>query len=156
MVEVLACAAGSRGMAGGQALDLEAEGQDLDLVQLENIHIHKTGALIRSAVVLAGLCADDPSPSLTRDLGHYGACIGLAFQIRDDILDVEGDPSVIGKTQGKDASQKKVTYPALLGLAEAREKARLLHTESIERLASLDHRADALRQLADYIVGRAY
>jgi farnesyl diphosphate synthase len=156
MVEVLACAAGSRGMAGGQCLDLEAEGQDLDLVQLENIHIHKTGALIRSAVVLAGLCADNPSLDLTRDLGHYGACIGLAFQIRDDILDVEGDPSVIGKTRGKDASQEKVTYPALLGLAGAREKAAQLHAEAIERLASLGHRADALRRVADYIVGRAY
>jgi len=154
MVEVLACAAGSRGMAGGQSLDLEAEGQELDLLQLENIHIHKTGALIRSAVMLASMCADDPAPDLARNLAHYGACIGLAFQIRDDILDVEGDPLVLGKTRGKDASQDKVTYPALLGLAGAREKAEQLHTEAVERLSSLGHRADALRRLADYIVGR--
>jgi len=156
MVGVLACASGSRGMAGGQALDLEAEGRELDLVQLENIHIHKTGALIRSAVMLASMCADDPAPKLARSLAHYGACIGLAFQIRDDILDVDGDPSVLGKTRGKDATQDKVTYPALLGLAGAREKAQQLHAEAVEQLSSLDHRADALRHLADYIVGRAY
>ncbi len=156
MIEVLATASGSRGMAGGQSLDLEAEGRDLDLIELENIHIHKTGALIRAAVRLAGLCAERADPGLLQSLEHYGACIGLAFQIRDDILDVEGDPVLLGKTRGKDAAQAKATYASLLGLSGAREKAEQLHAEALASLAGLDAGAEPLRRLADYIVGRAH
>jgi len=156
MIEVLATTSGSRGMAGGQSLDLEAEGRDLDLIELENIHIHKTGALIRAAVRLAGLCTEGADPSLVQRLEHYGACIGLAFQIRDDILDVEGDPALLGKTRGKDAAQAKATYASLLGVAGAREKAEQLHAEALASLAGLNGSADPLRRLADYIVGRTH
>jgi geranylgeranyl pyrophosphate synthase len=156
MLELLARAAGSRGMAGGQALDLAAAGQDLDSVQLENIHIHKTGALIRASVRLATLVAEPEPPAAARGLDHYAKCIGLAFQVRDDILDVEGDTATLGKTQGKDQRQHKATYPAILGLDAAREKARLLCDEALAALDSLDTRADPLRWIAHYIVGRTH
>ncbi len=156
MIEVLASAGGSRGMAGGQSLDLEAEGRELDLIELENIHIHKTGALIRAAVRLASLCTPAADPLQVQHLEHYGACIGLAFQIRDDILDVEGDPALLGKTRGKDAAQAKATYASLLGLAGARDKAAQLHAEALASLDTFDAGADPLRRLADYIIGRAH
>ena len=156
MVEILALASGSRGMAGGQALDLAAVGQELDLAQLENMHIHKTGALIRASVQLGTLLAKDTEENQIRNLDHYAKCIGLAFQVRDDILDVEGETEVIGKTQGKDQAQFKPTYPALLGLQGAREKAAQLREEAMDSLSGLDEEADPLRWLADYIVGRSY
>jgi farnesyl diphosphate synthase len=156
MIEALAQASGSRGMAGGQALDLAAVGQELTLAELENLHIHKTGALIRASVRLAALACDDADTVSVRHLDHYAKCIGLAFQIRDDILDVEGDPGLIGKTRGKDAAHDKPTYPSLLGLAAAREKAAALRDDALASLAGLDARADPLRWLADYVVGRTY
>ncbi len=154
MVEALARASGSRGMAGGQALDLDAEGRELDSVELESIHIHKTGALIRASVLLATLLTTDTDGQTLRGLDHYAKCIGLAFQVRDDILDVEGDTAVLGKTQGKDQRQNKATYPALLGLEAAREKAQLLCDEALNALRGLDDKADSLRWIAHYIVGR--
>jgi farnesyl diphosphate synthase len=154
MIEALATASGSRGMAGGQALDLEAEGQEADLIALENIHIHKTGALIRACVRLGGLCAEEPAQDRVRRLEHYAACVGLAFQIRDDVLDVEGATEVLGKTQGKDAARAKATYPGLLGLSGAREKAEQLRSEALQSLEPFDAMADPLRHLADYMVGR--
>jgi len=154
MVEKLACAAGSRGMAGGQALDLDAEGRELDAVQLENIHIHKTGALIRAGVRLATLLDDDADPAAARNLDRYSKCIGLAFQVQDDILDVAGKTAVLGKTQGKDQRQEKATYPGLLGLEAAREKAQLLCREALDTLEGFDTRADPLRWIAQYIVER--
>ena len=150
MVETLALASGSRGMAGGQALDLAAVGRDLDLAQLENLHIHKTGALIRASVALGSKHALHPG------LDHYAKCIGLAFQIQDDILDVEGETARIGKTRGKDHAQGKPTYPSLLGLEGARDKARELHEEALESLSEFAAQADPLRWLADYIIGRAH
>lgn len=156
MIETLAQASGSRGMAGGQALDLAAVGQELTLAELENLHIHKTGALIRASVRLAALACEDADSAAVRRLDHYAKCIGLAFQIRDDILDVEGDPGLIGKTRGKDAAHDKPTYPSLLGLAAAREKAEALRDDALASLAELDARADPLRWLAEYVVGRAY
>jgi len=154
MIEVLARASGSRGMAGGQALDLDAEGRELDSVQLENIHIHKTGALIRASVRLATLQAPDSDEQTVRGLDHYAKCIGLAFQVQDDILDVEGNTAVMGKTQGKDLRQDKATYPALLGLTAAREKAQLLRDEALSALHGLDDEADPLRWIAHYVVSR--
>ena len=154
MVETLACAAGSRGMAGGQALDLDAVGRELDSVELENIHIHKTGALIRASVRLATLLGNDIDAVTERNLDHYSKCIGLAFQVQDDILDVEGDTAVLGKTQGKDQRQEKATYPSLLGLDAAREKAQLLRREALSTLEGFDARADPLRWIANYIVDR--
>lgn len=156
MLETLARAAGSRGMAGGQALDLAAcaSRQDLDLAMLENIHIHKTGALIRAGVRMATLAHPALTPDSAGHLDRYAKCLGLAFQIRDDILDVEGETTVIGKTRGKDQAQKKATYPALLGLAEAREKAQALEAEALDNLRGFDERADPLRWIAEYVVNR--
>lgn len=156
MLDTLARASGSRGMAGGQALDLAAcaSGKDLNLAMLENIHIHKTGALIRASVRMATLAVPELDPQSATRLDRYAKCLGLAFQIRDDILDVEGDTTVIGKTQGKDQAQEKATYPALLGLAEAREKAQALGTESLRNLERFDERADSLRWIAEFVVTR--
>ena len=154
MVEMLAISSGSRGMAGGQAIDLDSVGTELDLAQLENMHIHKTGALIRTSVRLGTLFQPDLDQTLVHKLDHYAKCIGLAFQIRDDILDVEGDTETLGKTQGKDQANDKPTYPSLLGLSESKERAQMLLDEAIESLQMLDERADPLRWIAEYIVNR--
>ena len=156
MIEQLAFASSSRGMCGGQAIDLDAIGRDLDVVQLENMHIHKTGALIRASVKLGAFAAEDPDGEKLKRLDHYAKCIGLAFQIRDDILDVEGDTQVLGKTSGKDAANDKPTYPALLGLEGAREKAELLCQDALEQLSIFDLNADPLRGLAEYIINRKH
>lgn len=156
MVEQLAFASGSRGMCGGQALDLDAIGQELDLVQLENMHIHKTGALIRASVKLGAVAAENPEQDHLKRLDHYAKCIGLAFQIHDDILDIEGETAILGKTQGKDAANDKPTYPALLGLQGAREKAELLRQDALDQLSVFDQSADPLRGLAEYIVNRKH
>ncbi len=155
MVECLALASGSRGMAGGQALDMEAtnHASPLTLPELENIHIHKTGALIRASVNMACLAAD-ANRQVYAQLDHYAKCIGLAFQIRDDILDIESDTGTLGKTGGKDQLQDKATYPALMGLANAKEKADLLAEDALNCLRNFDEKAAPLRQLADYIVHR--
>jgi len=154
MIDELALASGSRGMAGGQALDIEAVGSNLDLAQLENMHIHKTGALIRASVRLGALCAEEVSAEEFSRLDRYAKCVGLAFQVRDDILDVEGETSVLGKTRGKDAASDKPTYPALLGMQGAREMADRLLEDALENLQDFDERAAPLQALARYIVGR--
>ncbi len=156
MIDTLAVASGSHGMAGGQALDLEATGQDIDLPQLENLHIHKTGALIRAAVRLGTLAATDAPEEQVEKLDHYAKCIGLAFQVHDDILDVLGETAVIGKTQGKDAANGKPTYPSLLGLDEAREKADVLVADALASLAGMGDEVAPLRALARYIVERSH
>ena len=154
MVETLALASGSRGMAGGQALDLLAEGQELNLSELENVHIHKTGALIRACVRLATLCKPGIDETLRTALDHYAKCIGLAFQIQDDILDVEGETHVLGKRQGADQARNKPTYPALLGMTEAKARARNLIDEALTSLQPLAAQADELRAIAHYVVER--
>ena len=154
MIAELAHASGSRGMAGGQALDMEATGREIDLAQLENLHIHKTGALILASVRLGGLAAGASSDARMSGLERYAKCIGLAFQVRDDVLDVEGDTAVLGKTRGKDAATDKATYPALIGLDAAREMTQRLIDEALDNIATFDDAADPLRQLAHYIVGR--
>ncbi|MCB1737581.1 MAG: (2E,6E)-farnesyl diphosphate synthase [Gammaproteobacteria bacterium] len=154
MVQVLAQAAGSRGMVGGQAIDLESEGKQLDIAELEDMHIHKTGALIRASVTLGALCADDVKETHLAGLDHYAKCIGLAFQIHDDVLDVISDTETLGKTQGADQARHKSTYPALIGLDGARRRADELRTDALASIASLDERADPLRWLANYIVSR--
>ena len=155
MISNLALASGSRGMAGGQALDLAAEGKDLNLAELENMHIHKTGALIRASVKLGGLARRDVDRGLLEQLDHYAKCIGLAFQIRDDILDVEGDTEVLGKPRGSDAAHNKSTYPALVGLAAAKQMAEELERQAIERLQGFGPVADPLRWIATYVVARS-
>ncbi len=154
MIETLAQASGSRGMAGGQAIDLAAVGHQLNIVELENMHIHKTGALIRSSVKLGALASHNVDHQLLDKLDHYAKCIGLAFQVQDDILDVEGDTEVIGKPQGSDSDSDKPTYPRLLGLEGAKQAARDLHEEALSSLEQLGAAGDPLRWIADYIVQR--
>ena len=157
MLDTLARAAGSRGMVGGQALDLDASSsnQDLDLARLENIHIHKTGALIRCSVRMAALTTEI-DPDLAQRLDHYAKCLGLAFQIRDDILDVEGATETLGKTQGKDVNQCKATYPAIIGLSDAKAIAEDLIDEALNSLDPFAAGADPLRWIAEYVVQRDY
>jgi geranylgeranyl pyrophosphate synthase len=156
MIDTLAGASGSHGMAGGQALDLAAVGRDLDLPQLENLHIHKTGALIRAAVRLGTLGAPQAPAAAVAQLDRYAKCIGLAFQVHDDILDVLGETAVIGKTQGKDAASGKPTYPTLLGLEESREKAAQLVADALDSLSGMGEEVAPLRALARYIVEREH
>lgn len=156
LVRTLAAAIGADGMAGGQAIDLGAVGQQLALDELERMHRFKTGALIRAAVRMGAICAPDVDDELMDRLDRYAGCIGLAFQIRDDILDVVGDAATTGKTQGADIARNKPTYPALMGLAHAERKARDLHSEACENIASLGCKADTLRSLSEFIVHRAH
>ncbi|WP_051073621.1 (2E,6E)-farnesyl diphosphate synthase [Thioalkalivibrio sp. AKL17] len=155
MLQELARAAGLQGMAGGQAIDLGACGGRLDLPGLEGMHRLKTGALIRASVRLGGLAGGADDALLTR-LTDYAECIGLAFQIRDDILDVEGDPETLGKACGADARLDKSTFPALMGLEASRERAVALVDQALEALQPLDAEADLLRHLARYIVDRIH
>lgn len=154
MIEALAFAAGSRGMAGGQAIDLAAVGQHMELPDLELMHIHKTGALIRASVMLGALSKTGIDNALQQHLDHYAKCIGLAYQIRDDILDVEGDTASLGKFAGADHALNKPTYPALLGLARAKQMADELHDEALESLAPMGESAALLRALLSYLTGR--
>ena len=155
MVQMLARAAGSRGMAGGQAIDLASVGKPLDLAELEFMHIHKTGALIRAAVLLGAHCGTAPEAA-TRALDHYAKCIGLAFQVVDDILDAEAPTATLGKTAGKDAAHNKPTYVSLLGTARARELALELRADAHATLEALGAPAQRLRQLADFVVERTF
>ncbi len=154
MVDNLAIASGSRGMAGGQAMDLDSVGRELTLVQLENMHIHKTGALILASVRMGYLAAQHAEPAQITGLEQYAKRIGLAFQVKDDILDIEGDTETLGKTQGKDRANSKPTYPALLGLEGAHNLLKRLLREALDGLAIFDERADPLRWLAEYIIAR--
>ena len=154
MIDTLAMAAGSRGMAGGQAMDLAAAGREIGVAELEDMHIHKTGALIRASVRLAALSRPDIEIALLDGLERYAKCIGLAFQIRDDILDVEADTQTLGKPQGSDQAGDKPTYPTLLGMDEAKRLADALYADALDALAPLGEQAAPLRALAEYIVQR--
>ena len=154
MIEALGYASGSGGMAGGQAIDLAAVGKRLNLDELENMHRHKTGALIRASVKLGALANPDVEANTLERLDGYARSVGLAFQIRDDVLDVEGDTAVLGKRQGADEVRNKPTYPALLGLDQAKRKARELHAEALACLETLGSGADPLRWISAYIVTR--
>ncbi|QNM17518.1 (2E,6E)-farnesyl diphosphate synthase [Citrobacter freundii] len=157
MISELAQASGIAGMCGGQALDLEAEGHQVELDALERIHRHKTGALIRAAVRLGALSAGDKGRECLPILDKYAESIGLAFQVQDDILDVVGDTATLGKRQGADQQLGKSTYPALLGLEQAQDKARDLiedARQSLSLLAAQSLDTSALEALADYIIQR--
>ncbi len=156
MTEILAEASGSRGMAGGQAIDLEAVGKKLNIAELENMHIHKTGALIRASVQLGALCQANVTSEQLQALDHYGKCVGLAFQVQDDILDIEASTEVLGKPQGADAALNKPTYPAILGLAESKTLALELHEEAVSHLEIFAENAQILRELSAYIIGREF
>lgn len=156
MVKLLAVASGSRGMAGGQAFDLASVGKQLDLSELEFMHIHKTGALIRTAILLGAYCGEALSDAQLDKLDHYGKCIGLAFQVVDDVLDAEADTVTLGKTAGKDADNDKPTYVTILGVPAAKKMAAELHQEALQSLSEFGDKAQRLRELADFIVMRTY
>jgi len=154
MIRVLARATGTSGMAGGQAVDLAAVGQTLSVAAIEDMHRRKTGALIQASVLLGALAAGVSDGPGMAALERFGAHVGLAFQIQDDILDVEGDPRVLGKSTGADAAHAKPTYPSTVGLESARVRARELRDDAIAALAPLGGRAAALTQLANFVVAR--
>lgn len=153
MVKVLASAAGPAGMVGGQFIDIQATNSDMTLDELKNMHSLKTGALIRASLALGGIAAGASAQQLSA-LDEFGAHIGLAFQVIDDILDVEGDTATLGKTQGKDSEANKPTYVRLLGLAGAKAEAARLLQAALDALAVFGDSADHLRDLARYIVER--
>lgn len=154
MINTLAVASGSRGMAGGQAIDLASVGKSLNIAELENMHIHKTGALILASAELGALSVDNVDPELFDRISQYAKCIGLAFQIKDDILDIESDTETLGKPQGSDMEMNKPTYPNLLGLEGAKQAAEELYNKAIDSLEVFGDKADMLRGIADYIVKR--
>ncbi len=154
MLRVLGAACGSHGMAGGQAFDLAAVGQHLDAAELERMHVHKTGALIRASVRLGALAARCRDADTLDALERYGHALGLAFQIRDDILDIEGDSATLGKTAGKDAANAKPTYPGILGMAVSRELLAALTAEAVDAAGALGTRGADLAALARFVAGR--
>jgi geranylgeranyl diphosphate synthase type II len=154
MVALLAAASGSHGMAGGQAIDLAAAGKSLALAELEDMHRRKTGALIRAAVLLGAHAREGLDAAVLKSLDQYGQAIGLAFQIVDDILDVEGLTETLGKKPGVDRDRGKATYTSLLGLAEAKARARALHRQALESLAPLGDNGGLLAELAGFIIER--
>src|SRR5574338_448037 len=156
MVGLLAQAAGSRGMAGGQAIDLAAVGQPMTRAELEFMHIHKTGALIRAATLLGAGCGPQAEPERDAALDHFGKRIGLLFQVVDDILDAQADTATLGKTAGKDAAQDKPTFVSLLGLSDARVLAQELLEESLASLAPFGDGVLRLSQLARFIAHRKF
>ena len=154
MLRTLAAACGAHGMAGGQAFDLAAVGKALTPAELERMHVYKTGALIRASVRLGALAAGCRDAAVLAALEHYGHAIGLAFQIRDDILDIEGDEATIGKTAGKDAADNKPTYPAILGMAGARAHLAELTGAALDAITPLGERFAMLGELARFIAER--
>jgi farnesyl diphosphate synthase/geranylgeranyl diphosphate synthase type II len=153
VVRVLMRASGASGMIGGQLLDLEGEGSELDLAQLERIHRSKTGALIEAAMTIGGVAAGG-SPALLQAFASYGAAVGLAFQIADDVLDITATTDQLGKTAGKDVAFKKSTYPALLGIAGAKARAEALVQDACKGLQEHGALTPELEFLARFIVAR--
>jgi geranylgeranyl diphosphate synthase type II len=155
VIHAVAAAAGYDGMIGGQMADIDSEGSRIDLSRLEQLHLMKTGALIKAAVTTGGILGGGTSEQI-RHLYQFAQNIGLAFQIIDDILNVEGDPALLGKAVGTDEEKKKSTYPALLGLVESRELAAGRVKQSLQALEYFDKKADPLRAIAKYVIDRKH
>jgi farnesyl diphosphate synthase len=156
LVDILSDAIGSFGMAGGQAIDLEAQGKQLQIAQVEQMHARKTGALIRAAVLMGAACSPDLEAPLHAALEAFVVPIGLAFQIQDDLLDVLGDTVTLGKAAGADRERGKPTHPAVIGVAASQERVRLLHAQALEALEPFGTRAEPLRLLAGWLLSRRY
>jgi geranylgeranyl pyrophosphate synthase len=156
LIALLAEASGSLGMAGGQAIDLEVQGKQLDVAQIEDMHSRKTGALIRASVAMAAACVPSLEPRLGAGLKSFAAAIGLAFQIQDDLLDVIGDSSTLGKATGADQERSKPTYPAILGIAASQAQVSRLHAQALDALEPFGHRAEPLRLLSNWLLSRRY
>jgi geranylgeranyl diphosphate synthase type II len=153
IMKEIATASGVHGMVGGQVVDMESEGKEVDFPTLEYIHTHKTGALIRASVRTGALYARAGKKQFTA-LTHYGEMVGLAFQIADDILDITGTQEEIGKDVGSDLKKGKKTFPSFYGLEESRRRAREVSDRAVASLKDFDRKADPLRELAKYIVNR--
>ncbi|MBI0407315.1 MAG: polyprenyl synthetase family protein [Nitrosospira sp.] len=156
MIGHLARAAGSRGMAGGQAVDLASVGKTLSLVELEFMHNHKTGALIHVAVMLGAHCGKNLSNAQLESVDRFSKCIGLAFQVVDDLLDAEATTATLGKTAGKDAKNNKPTYVSILGISQTRDLANELQHDAYEALKDFGSTAKRLRQVTDFIIQRKF
>lgn len=156
MIKLLGLASGSRGMAGGQAIDLAAVGKTLSVPELEFMHIHKTGALIRAAAVLGARCGSGLNETEFERVDAYAKSVGLAFQVVDDVLDAEAPTATLGKTAGKDAEQGKPTYVSAMGIAQAKALAAQLREEALAAIAPFGARGARLAQLADFIVLRKF
>jgi geranylgeranyl pyrophosphate synthase len=156
MVKVLAKASGVYGMAGGQAIDLESVGKTVDLTHLQTMHELKTGALIRASVALGALAYNNISQQQLDKLDSYAHSIGLAFQVQDDVLDVTADTETLGKVQGADIALNKPTYPALMGLEQAKQKAQELISIAHQQLQSFEQDTSVLAKLADFVIERSH
>ncbi len=154
LIRHFAEACGSRGMAGGQAIDLASVDKDISLPELEFMHMLKTGALIRTSIIMGALCGNQLTTVERQNLDHYAKCIGLAFQVVDDILDCESNTEKLGKTVGKDVDANKPTYVSLMGLAQAKTLADELLQNGLDSLTTFGTRATRLRELAEFIVRR--
>jgi len=156
LINTLAQAIGTFGMAGGQAIDLAVQGMRLDIGQVEDMHARKTGAVIRASVLMAAECVPPLEPSLYAALTRFATAVGLAFQIQDDLLDVIGDVSTLGKATGADSERAKPTHPAVIGIPASQQRVRLLHSQAINALAPFGDRAQSLRSLAHWLLSRQY
>jgi farnesyl diphosphate synthase len=156
LIEMLAQAVGTFGMAGGQAIDLAVQGQRLGIVEVEDMHARKTGALIRASVLMAAECVPSLEPALSGALSTFAEAVGLAFQIQDDLLDVMGDAALLGKATGADRERDKPTHPAVIGIPASQERMRLLHEAALAALAPFGARAESLEALANWLLSRQY
>ena len=156
LIDMLAQAIGTLGMAGGQAIDLAVQGLRLEIGQVEDMHARKTGAVIRASVLMAAECAPALDPNLYNGLSRFANAVGLAFQIQDDLLDVTGDASTLGKATGADREREKPTYPAVIGISASEQRVRVLHTQAIQALAPFGNAAESLRSLAHWLLARRH
>ncbi len=156
LVDILSEASGTFGMAGGQAIDLGVQGRRLDIAQVEDMHARKTGAVIRASVLMAAECVPELDPKAYAALNDFATAIGLAFQIQDDLLDVLGDVSTLGKATGADRERDKPTHPSIIGIAASQERVQLLHGQALRALERFGEHAAPLRALADWLLSRRY
>ena len=156
LIDILSEASGTYGMAGGQAIDLEVQGKKLDISEVEDMHARKTGAVIRASVLMAAECVPELAPEHYAALKRFAQAVGLAFQIQDDLLDVLGDASTLGKATGADQEHAKPTHPTVIGIAASQERVRLLHGHALDALTAFGARAAPLRALAQWLLARRY
>jgi farnesyl diphosphate synthase len=156
LIAMLSEALGTLGMTGGQAIDMSVQGTRLDIGQVEDMHSRKTGAVIRASVLMAAECVPTLEADRYARLARFATAIGLAFQIQDDLLDVMGDVSTLGKATGADRERSKPTHPTIIGIPASQERVRLLHAEALDALEPFGARAELLRSLADWLLSRQY